>query len=62
MTINIDTATEAQVIDAITADADQEVTVTSNASGGDAGIAYLEDGVVMVRWESGITTPALFSA
>jgi hypothetical protein len=62
MTFNIDTATEAQVIAAIEASEDAEVVVTSAASGGDTGVAYLEGGEVFVRWESGVTTPAMFAA
>lgn len=60
MAINLDIITEAAARVAIETNGG-EVAVTSDRGGSDRGIAYIEeDGTVWVRWESGVSTPALF--
>ena len=57
--INIDTATEADIMDLIAQHG--EVAVTSERGGPDRGIAFIEGTKVWVRWESGVTTPVFWA-
>ena len=61
MNINLDSHSEKQIRNLIAKADGNELPVTSEAGGRDFGTAYLEDdGAVWVRWESGVTAPALF--
>ena len=60
--INIDTATEADIMDLIAQHG--EVAVSSERGGPDRGIAFInegDEGGVWVRWESGVTTPVFWA-
>lgn len=58
MKLNLDTIARADLEAAIAAH--EEVEVTSDNGGHDEGIAYRDDdGEIMVRWQSGVTTPCL---